>query len=115
MAKFEFSGWLVRWLFAQVVFQFQWDSGNSEKSRKKHSVETSEAEEVFYDEAIFPLGVQTSPAVDEPRFGILGRTYSGRHLHVAFTVRDGCVRIISARPMHRKEKLSYEQTLRQER
>lgn len=114
MAKFEFSGWLVRWLLMQNEFQFQWDSGNSEKSQKKHSVETNEAEEVFYDENIFPLGVQTTPAVNEPRFGILGRTYSGRHLHVAFTVRKGRVRIISARPMHRKEKQSYEQTLRQE-
>jgi uncharacterized DUF497 family protein len=113
LAKFEFSGWLVRWLFTQEIFQFDWDLGNSEKSQKKHSVETKEAEEVFYDEAIFPLGVQTEPAVAEPRFGVLGKTYLGRHLHIAFTIRDGRLRIISARPMHRKEKLSYEQALRE--
>ncbi len=114
MAKFEFSGWLIRWLFAQEMFHFAWDSGNSEKSRKKHFVETKEAEEVFYDEVIFPLGVQTEPAVDEPRFGVLGKTYSGRFLHVVFTIRDGRVRVISARPMHRKERLSYEQALCEE-
>ncbi|MEN9528893.1 MAG: hypothetical protein RI932_766, partial [Pseudomonadota bacterium] len=32
---------------AQEMFHFAWDSGNSEKSRKKHFVETKEAEEVF--------------------------------------------------------------------
>jgi uncharacterized DUF497 family protein len=114
LPKFEFSGWLIQWLFAQEMFQFEWDAGNAAKSQQKHDVETNEAEEVFYDESIFPLGAQTEPAVDEPRFGVLGKTFSGRYLHVAFTVRDGRVRVISARPMHRKEKMSYEQAIREE-
>ena len=61
MAKFEFSGWLIQWLFAQEMFQFEWDAGNATKSQQKHDVETNEAEEVFYDESIFPLGAQTKP------------------------------------------------------
>jgi uncharacterized DUF497 family protein len=112
LAKFEFSGWLIRWLFAQELFVFEWDVGNAVKSRQKHSVETKEAEEVFYDGDIFPLGAQTEPVVDEPRFGVLGKTFSGRQLHVAFTVRDGRVREISARSMHRRERMSYEQAIR---
>lgn len=114
LAKFEFSGWLLQWLFAQEVFQFEWDSGNATKSQQKHEVETKEAEEVFYDDSIFPLGAQIEPSVDEPRFGVLGKTFSGRHLHIVFTVRGGRVRVISARPMHRKEKMSYEQAIREE-
>lgn len=114
MAKFEFSGWLLRWLFSRKTFEFIWDEGNATKSHQKHDVDTAEAEHVFYDEDIYPLGSQVEPEVDEPRFGILGKTFTGRRLHVVFTVRSGKVRVISARPMHRKERAQYEQALREE-
>ena len=114
MAKFEFSGWLLRWLRSRETFEFVWDEGNETKSKRKHDVDTTEAEQTFYDADVFPLGSQIEPEVNEPRFGILGRIPAGRHLHVVFTVRTGAIRIISARPMHRKEKASYEQALRQE-
>ena len=81
---------------------------------QKHDVDTTEAEQAFYDERLSPLGSQVEPEVDEPRFGILGRTFTGRRLHVVFTIRSGQVRMISARPMHRKERAQYEQALRQE-
>src|SRR5688500_12910744 len=102
LAKFEFSGWLLRWLLSRKTFEFVWDDGNATKSRQKHDVDTLEAEQAFYDINIYPLGSQIEPAVDEPRFGILGRAAGGRQLHVVFTVREGRIRIISARPMHRK-------------
>lgn len=114
MAKFEFSGWLLRWLFSKKTLEFIWDDGNATKSRQKHEVDATEAEQVFCDEGIYPLGSQVEPEVDEPRFGLLGKTFSGRRLHVVFTVRSGQVRVISARPMHRKERAHYEQALRQE-
>jgi uncharacterized DUF497 family protein len=114
MAKFEFSGWLLRWLRSRETFEFVWDEGIETKSKQKHDVNTTESEQAFYDADVYPLGSQIEPEVNEPRFGILGRTPSGRHLHVVFTVRTGAIRIISARPMHRKEKTSYEQALRQE-
>ena len=47
----------------------------------------------------------------EARFQALGRTDAGRLLHVTFTVRrhGTLIRVISARPMHWKEKRRYEQ------
>jgi uncharacterized DUF497 family protein len=49
----------------------------------------------------------------ETRFLAIGRTSGGRHIFVAFTVRDGdgerYIRPIGARCMHRKEVEHYEQ------
>jgi uncharacterized DUF497 family protein len=41
----------------------------------------------------------------------LGRTDAGRPLHISFTLRGGgnLIRVISARTMHRKERLRYNQ------
>jgi uncharacterized DUF497 family protein len=61
------------------------------------------------NEALRALGEQTNPETDEPRFGILGVTKSGRHLFVCFTLRALGIRIISARNMNRKERKLYEE------
>jgi hypothetical protein len=47
----------------------------------------------------------------EPRFHALGKTLEGRRLHITFTLRaaDQLIRAISARDMHRKERVIYEQ------
>ncbi|PCI31798.1 MAG: hypothetical protein COB53_12835 [Elusimicrobia bacterium] len=55
-----------------------------------------------------PLGVQISPEVAEERLAIVGETFEGRVLHVVFTMREGKVRPVSARPAHKKEKEVYE-------
>lgn len=108
MAKFEFIKWLIDWLLGNTHFDFEWDSGNVEKSKSKHDVDFQEAQEIFYDPNIIPLGIQVEPVVDEPRFGVLGSTIDKRHLFVAFTIREGKIRVISARVMNRKEKALYE-------
>jgi len=91
------------------VIDFEWDPGNSMKN-EKHSVTDAEAEQVFFNE---PLLVLEDPAhsASESRWHALGRTNEHRMLQVAFTLRAGGtrVRIISARPMHRKERKIYEQ------
>ena len=48
---------------------------------------------------------------DEPRWQALGHTDTGRCLHLTFTLRQGGtrIRVISARDMHRKERVIYEQ------
>ncbi len=72
MAIFEFVSWLVKWIFAQEFFIFEWDSGNSQKNRSKHNVTNDEAEELFSNsEFLVPLGIQVAPSVPEPRFGAL--------------------------------------------
>ncbi len=89
---------------------FDWDSGNDRKSLDKHGVSKSEAEQLFFNE---PLLLVPDPkhSQEEPRFHALGKTDDGTLLHATFTLRGGgtLIRVISARPMHRKEKLIYEQ------
>jgi uncharacterized DUF497 family protein len=93
--------------------EFEWDEGNRTKNAAKHAVRTEEAEEVFTLGQAAPLGIQVSPIVDEERLGIVGTTSGGRILHVVFTLRDGKVRPISARPAHKKERELYEAYLRE--
>ena len=48
-------------------------------------------------------------SIDEDRFVIFGKTYHNRFFVVAFTERNDKIRIISARPMTRREHRAYEQ------
>jgi uncharacterized DUF497 family protein len=93
--------------FAAVV-GFEWDDGNSMKSAK-HEVSDREAEQLFVNETLVVLE-DPGHSANEPRWHALGRTNESRLLHVTFTLRAGGtrVRIISARPMHRKERKVYE-------
>ena len=47
----------------------------------------------------------------EVRFHALGKSNEGRALHITFTLRANStlIRVISARGMHRKERVIYEQ------
>src|SRR3974377_2472452 len=89
---------------------FEWDEGNSRKSVEKHDVSQAEAEQVFFNEQLLLLE-DVSHSAREARWHALGRTDTGRSLHISFTLRaDGkLIRVISARTMHRKERLRYEQ------
>src|SRR4030081_1230474 len=84
---------------------FDWDEGNSRKSVEKHDVSQAEAEQIFFNHRL--LVVQdVGHSVREARWHALGRTDTGRVLHVTFTLRDDgkLIRVISARTMHRKER-----------
>lgn len=108
MAQFEFIEWLVQWLFQDQIIGFHWDLGNSTKSLQKHKIETESAEQVFQNkDALVPLGIQTMPKVDKPRFGALGMDLLGKMLSVCFTVREGKIRVISIRPMSKSERKKY--------
>jgi len=89
---------------------FEWDAGNNRKSLNKHGVSKAEAEQLFFNE---PLLVNTDPkhSQKEARLHALGKSDNGTLLHITFTLREGgrLIRVISARPMHRKEKIIYEQ------
>lgn len=89
---------------------FDWDEGNRRKSAEKHVVGQGEAEQIFFNDPLL-LVEDVQHSGYEPRLHALGRTDDGRLLHVTFTLRDGgrLIRVISARPMHRKERLRYEQ------
>lgn len=87
---------------------FEWDPGNWRKSELKHGVAASEAEEVLLNDPF--CQVDTRHSGEEQRYVALGVTNEGRRLFVAFTIRRSRVRIISARPMSRRERLVYEET-----
>lgn len=88
------------------VDAFEWDDGNADKNWARHDVSQAEAEQVFFNR---PLTVAADPAhsTQEARQYALGRTDGGRFLMVVFTLRRPCLRVISARPMSRRERKVY--------
>ena len=89
---------------------FEWDDGNARKSADKHGVSQPEAEQVFFNAPLLLSG-DTRHSEKEQRFHALGKTDSGRSLHLTFTLRmNGTrIRVISARDMSRKERSRYDQ------
>jgi uncharacterized DUF497 family protein len=90
------------------VVGFDWDAGNARKS-ERHGVTQVEAEDVFFDPRLL-LVPDPRHSQEEPRLHALGETSVGRRLHVTLTLRaEGTlIRVISARDMHRKERVVYE-------
>ncbi len=91
----------------ETVKGFQWDAGNSRKSEDKHGVTQAEAEQVFSNQPLL-LAFDIAHSSTEQRIQAMGKTNAGRLLHVTFTIRGDLVRVISARPMHKKERAKYE-------
>lgn len=85
---------------------FQWDDGNASKNWTRHKVSQSEAEQVFLNR---PLIVAEAPFRKEPRQFAFGQTDAGRLLTVVVTVRGSLLRVISVRPMSRRERRGYGQ------
>jgi hypothetical protein len=89
------------------VVGFDWDAGNLGKNARR-GVENREIEEVFFNQ---PLLLTHDPghSITESRYRALGRTDSGRCLMVIFAMRaeNALIRVISARPMNRKERTLY--------
>ena len=90
---------------------FDWDAGNSRKSADKHHVSQSEVEQLFFNAPLLLLPDQKH-SQKEARYHALGKTDTGRQLHITFTLRRGgtLIRVISARDMHKKERAVYEQS-----
>ena len=89
---------------------FQWDEGNSSKNWKRHQVSQTEAEQVFLNRPVVGSSARARPA-GEARYRALGRTDAGLMLVVVFTLRESLLRIISARPMSRRERRDYAQAI----
>ena len=92
--------------FLPNIAGFQWDEGNSSKNWARHQVSQTEAEQVFLNR---PLVVAGAPFKNESRQFAFGRTDAGRLLTVVFTVRGSLLRVISVRPMSRRERRGYGQ------
>ena len=96
--------------FFPDVEGFQWDEGNAAKSWGKHGVSWTEAEQVFMNRPVVVTGAAHSGG--EARYFSFGRTNGGRLLTVVFTIRGKLLRVISARPMSRRERRGYGQATR---
>ena len=92
-----------------AVIGFQWDDGNARKN-ERHGVSMAEAEQVFFNLPLLLMS-DSRHSEFEPRMHALGKTTAGRRLHITLTLRLGgtIIRVISARDMHRKERVIYEQ------
>lgn len=90
------------------IKSFDWDDGNARKN-EKHGVSMAEAEQVFFNAPLLLLE-DSKHNNQEPRFHALGKSDDNRQLHITFTLRHAGekIRIISARDMHKKERVVYE-------
>src|ERR1017187_1030185 len=95
----------------RAVTGFEWDSGNLKKSRTKHRVSAREAEELFFNGPEVLEDARHSER--EKRWLAFGHTDDGWLLACAFTVRDARLRVISIRPMSRRERKWYAEKIRQ--
>ncbi len=95
---------------SSLITGFDWDGGNSRKSEDQHGVSMAEAEQVFFNTPLLMLE-DRAHSQKELRIHALGKTDEGRVLHITFTLRGNgrLVRVISARDMHHKERMIYEQ------
>ena len=87
--------------------EFEWDDDKATFNLEKHRVSFTEAMTVFGD----PLEVMIPDpdhSEEEFRFVSVGRSEPGRLLVVAYTEREGRMRLISAREATPKEWRNYE-------
>ncbi|MFM8982608.1 MAG: BrnT family toxin [Spartobacteria bacterium] len=94
---------VVDW--SQIV-GFEWDSGNALKNVDKHGISCEEAESVFAQQEILVLKDESHSQAEERWHGF-GRSNQDRLLSVTFTVRKNLLRVISARPMNKRERKHY--------
>lgn len=88
--------------------RFSWDTNKEQKNIKKHGVKFSTAVSVFYDEHRMIRYDSYNSLLEEDRYKVVGLTKEQLIiLSVAYTVRSGCYRIISARRATKKEEKEY--------
>ena len=90
---------------------FDWDDGNCEKC-VKHGVSVASIEDLFSR----TVAIVADPTAGEERFRAVGQTAAGRSVLLVFTWRERnglrLIRPISARYMHKREILAYEEEIR---
>jgi hypothetical protein len=87
---------------------FEWDPAKAVANLQEHGVSFEEAATVFED----PLAkIHDDPdhSVSERRDIIIGHSIQGRLLLVSFADSGSTIRLISARPVTRRERRDYEE------
>lgn len=93
---------------ARATEGFDWDEGNVHKNKAKHAVDSSECEEVFFNEPRIFFNDDGHSSETEKRYKVLGITSQGRRLALAITLRGNKIRVIMARDQSRKERTLFE-------
>ncbi len=88
--------------------KFEWNPEKAAINWDKHGVSFQEAKTVF-NNSLAAIFDDEDHSIDERREIIIGYSQNDRLLLVSFTERSGSIRIISARPITRQERKSYEQ------
>lgn len=90
------------------LIEFQWDKGNREKP-VKHGLTIQEVEEAFFDKNKIVFADWKHSFI-EKRNTLLGKSKSGKLLNITYIMRKGEIRVITARPINKKEVYLYEKT-----
>ncbi|WP_373065339.1 BrnT family toxin [Gemmatimonas sp.] len=85
---------------------FDWNRGDDQKSWARHGVTQAEAEDVYFNRPVL-IADDANHSERERRHALLGRTNAERLLTVVFMLHRDHVRVISARPMSRKQRTQY--------
>ena len=80
---------------------------DEKKNYIKHSITKKESEEVFFNRPVIFFEDFTHSTIKEKRYYALGKTNKQKLLTVVFTIRDKKIRVISSRPMGKKEQKLY--------
>jgi uncharacterized DUF497 family protein len=94
----------------KTAMRYEWDKNKARLNLEKHGVHFADAVGVFEDTAA--LSREDMDAQAEHRFLAVGSDFLGRILTVVYTYRQDAIRIISARPASKKERLAYEHKTR---
>ncbi|MEL6938504.1 MAG: BrnT family toxin [Cyanobacteria bacterium J06598_1] len=87
--------------------KFDWNEEKAKKNLNKHGISFNEAASVF-DDPLFLSFADLDHSIEERRFIIMGESIKGHLLVVSYTDREDITRLISARPVTRKERKAYE-------
>ena len=89
---------------------YDWDKHNTEKIAQKHGVLPMECEEALLGDIIVVPDEKHSAI--EQRYNALSTTFAGKMLFIVFTIRNEKIRVISARPMNKKEREVYNEKIK---
>ncbi|MYH33810.1 MAG: BrnT family toxin [Cenarchaeum sp. SB0669_bin_11] len=89
---------------------FEWDEGKNRTNIYKHGVSFETARRIFEGPVLSWLDVRYD--YGENRYIGVGSVGAGALLVVAYTKRNGSIRLISARPASRKERQAYHEKTR---
>lgn len=85
---------------------FQWDETNLLPAGGLSAVSPGECEQIFFNRSLLAETDEECPDTKR-RFLALGRTDAGRFLKVAFELKIGLIRIITAHDMSGRERKAF--------